>query len=117
VIAEPVRALGRPGRGVHVITADRDDALAAVAAGRADLAVVGRDAPGRQFEAWQIAAYRQVLVVDERHPFAASSHVRLRDLDGLALVVPPAGRPHRRVLERALLDAGVAWQVAAEVDG
>jgi DNA-binding transcriptional LysR family regulator len=43
--------------------------------------------------------------------------VRLADLDGLDLVVPPAGRPHRTALDRALRDAGASWQVAAEVDG
>src|SRR5262249_17956919 len=43
--------------------------------------------------------------------------VKLADLAGLDLVVPPAGRPHRQSLERALLDAGVPWQPAAEADG
>jgi DNA-binding transcriptional LysR family regulator len=33
------------------------------------------------------------------------------------LLVPPAGRPHRRALDRALGEAGVGWRVAAEVDG
>ena len=41
----------------------------------------------------------------------------LTDLSGLALIVPPAGRPHRRALDRALTDAGTSWQVAAEADG
>jgi DNA-binding transcriptional LysR family regulator len=48
---------------------------------------------------------------------AARQAVRLGDLDGMDLVVPPAGRAHRRALDRALIDAGVSWQVAAEVDG
>ncbi|MER5456066.1 LysR family transcriptional regulator [Micromonospora sp. NPDC002389] len=117
VIAEPIRQIGRQGRRVHVITADRDAALAAISAGRADLAVVAHDPPGRQYESTQIAAYRQVLVIDDGHPLAERQQVRLRDLDGLDLVVPPAGRAHRRALDRALLDAGVTWQVAAEVDG
>jgi DNA-binding transcriptional LysR family regulator len=117
VIAEPIRQIGRQGRRVHVITADRDAALAAISAGRADLAVVAHDPPGRQYESTQIAAYRQVLVIDDGHPLAERQQVRLRDLDGLDLVVPPAGRAHRRALDRALLDADVTWQVAAEVDG
>ncbi|BCJ61431.1 LysR family transcriptional regulator [Micromonospora endophytica] len=117
VIGEPIRRIGRQGRRVHVITADRDAALAALNTGRADLAVIAHDPPGRQVEARQIAAYRQVLVIDDGHPLASRRQVRLRDLDGLDLVVPPAGRPHRRALDRSLLDAGVRWQVAAEVDG
>ncbi|GIJ23786.1 LysR family transcriptional regulator [Micromonospora lutea] len=117
VIGESIQRVGRQGRRVHVITADRDAALAALTSGRADLAVVAHDPPGRQVEATQIAAYRQVLVLGDGHPLAARRQVRLGDLDGLDLVVPPAGRPHRRALDRALLDAGVRWQVAAEVDG
>ena len=117
VIAEPIRRIGRQGRRVHVITANRDGALAALSAGQADVAVIAHDPPARQFEATEIAAYRQVLVIDDGHPLAARRQVRLRDLDGLDLVVPPAGRAHRRALDRALLDAGVSWQVAAEVDG
>ncbi|GAA0395524.1 transcriptional regulator CynR [Micromonospora gifhornensis] len=117
VVGEAIRQIGRQGYRVHVITADRDAALAALHAGQADLAVIAHDPPTRQVEAVQIAAYRQVLVLDERHPLAERRQVRLRDLDGLDLVVPPANRPHRRALDRALLDAGVRWQAAAEVDG
>ncbi|NUT33514.1 MAG: LysR family transcriptional regulator substrate-binding protein, partial [Hamadaea sp.] len=47
----------------------------------------------------------------------ARRRVALRDLDGLDLVVPPADRPHRRALDRALHDAGVTWQPVAEADG
>jgi hypothetical protein len=41
--------------------------------------------------------------------------VRLSDVDGMDLLVPPGA--HRRALDRALRDAGVRWRVAAEVDG
>ncbi|GIJ80586.1 DNA-binding transcriptional regulator, LysR family [Micromonospora phaseoli] len=117
VIAEPIRQIGRQGRRVHVITTNRDGALSALTAGQADLAVIAHDPPGRQVEAVQIAAYRQVLVIDDGHPLATRRQIRLRDIDGLDLVVPPVGRAHRRALDRALLDADVTWQVAAEVDG
>ncbi|MFK3979637.1 LysR family transcriptional regulator [Micromonospora sp. NPDC050397] len=117
VISEPIRHIGRQGRRVQVITADRDTALTALSTGQADLAIVAHDPPPPRFEAIQIAAYPQVLITDDQHPLATRADVGLIDLDGLDLVVPPAGRPHRRALDRALLDAGVSWQVAAEVDG
>nr|MDT0658504.1 LysR family transcriptional regulator [Micromonospora sp. DSM 115978] len=117
VVDEPVRRLGAAGCRLHLITADRDAALAALAAGRADVAVIGYDAPPRQYESVQIAAHPQVLVLDHRHPFAGRAGIRLTDLADLDLIVPPAGRPHRRALDRALLDAGVTARVAAEVDG
>lgn len=117
VVGDAIRQVTASGRSVAVVIADRDDAMAALTEGRADLAVLAHDPPGRNLEVRQIAVYPQVLVVDSAHPLAARRRVRLASLDGLDLVVPPAGRPHRRSLDRALLDAGVAWRPAAEVDG
>lgn len=117
VIADAIQATSRQGHRVHVLAAGREEALGELIAGRADLAVIANDPPPRAFSATQIAEYRQVLMVHSGHPLAARRWVRLANLDGLDLVVPPAGRPHRSALERALLDAGVTWQPAAEVDG
>jgi LysR family transcriptional regulator, low CO2-responsive transcriptional regulator len=117
VIADAIRRISADGRRVQVIAADRDTALAALVAGRADVAVVGYDPPPRHVEAAQIAAYLQVLMIDSTHPLARRDRLHLADLGGLDLVVPPSDRPHRKALERALLDAGVTWQPAAEADG
>jgi DNA-binding transcriptional LysR family regulator len=88
-----------------------------LSAGRADVAVLAYDPPPSHLRMVEIASYPQVIVIGSEHRFAARETVQLADLDGLDLVVPPAGRAHRRALDRALLDAGVSWQVAAEVDG
>lgn len=117
VVADGIRRLGSSGRSLHMITADRDGAVSALSTGRADLAVLAYEPPPTPLSAAEIEAYPQVLAIDSRHPLAGRRGLRLADLDGLDLVVPPAGRPHRRSLERALLDAGVSWRVAAEVDG
>ncbi|GAA5202265.1 LysR family transcriptional regulator [Rugosimonospora acidiphila] len=117
VIPDAVRRVSAPGRRVAVLVADRDAAVAALSAGRADVAVVGYDPPPRQLESVQIAEYPQVLMVDSAHPLARRDRLRLADLGGLGLVVPPPDRPHRRALERALLDAGVSWSPVAEADG
>jgi DNA-binding transcriptional LysR family regulator len=117
VIPEAIRAASRQGRRVQVLTAGRDEAVAALGAGHADVAVIGYDPPPRRFRAREIAAYPQVLMVSQEHALAGRGQAGLADLAGLDLVVPPAGRPHRRSLERALADAGVPWQAAAEADG
>lgn len=117
VISEPLRRISSHGRQVRVITASRDAAVADLAVGRADIAVIAHDPPPRHLHAVEIASYPQTLMVDSDHPLASKRQVRLADLAGLPLVVPPPGRAHRRALERALLDADVAWQIAAEVDG
>ncbi|WP_088312906.1 LysR family transcriptional regulator [Kineosporia sp. R_H_3] len=117
VVSDGLRRLGATGRPVRVRTADREAALGAVTSGQVDVAVVAHDRPPPALESRQIAVYPQTLVVARRHPLARRGSVRVVDLDGLALVVPPPERVHRRTLERALGDAGVSWQVAAEVDG
>jgi DNA-binding transcriptional LysR family regulator len=117
VIPDAIRGLCAEGRRVHIITADRDAALEALSTGRADVAVVGFDPPPRHVESAEIAVYPQVLVIDAMHPLAGQARLRMADLYGLDLVVPPPDRPHRKALERALHDAGVAWQPVAEADG
>jgi LysR family transcriptional regulator, low CO2-responsive transcriptional regulator len=116
VVAGAVRRLAGD-RGLQVLTADRDAAVAALVSGAADLAVIAHDPPPRQYGSRLIASFPQVLMVDDEHALAGRARLRLSDLDGLDLVVPPAGRPHRRALDRALLDAGVTWRPTAEVDG
>jgi DNA-binding transcriptional LysR family regulator len=117
VISPAIRAITRSGRPVRLITANRDAALAALTAGQADLAFTAAQPPPPRLGSRQIASYPQVLVVPARHRLATRKRVRLADLAELDLLVPPAGRPHRQALDRALFEAGVAWQVAAEVDG
>jgi DNA-binding transcriptional LysR family regulator len=117
VIGESIRHIWQQGRRIHMLTADRDTALSALSAGRADLAVLGYDPPPPPLNATEVAAFPQVLVIKAEHRLAKRRQVRLSDLDGLDLVLPPAGRPHRRALERALWSATVSWQVTAEVEG
>src|SRR6266851_3455900 len=94
VIGDAIKSVSQQGANIQLVTASRDAVIAALAAGRADIAVVAYDPP-----------------------LARRDHLSLPDLAGLDLVVPPPGRSHRRALERALLDEGVPWQVAAEADG
>lgn len=117
VVTDGLRRLADAGRPFRVVTAQRDDALAALVSGRVDVAVVAADPPPRTLRSAPLARFPQVLVVPGDHALAGRTEVRLADLDGLALVVPPEGRPHRVALDRALHDADVTWSPAAEVDG
>src|SRR5262249_10488182 len=117
VIPDSIRRASSHGRQVRVLTAGRDEAIAALGAGHADIAVTASDPRPRRFRSREVAAFPQVLIVDRAHPLAGRDGVRLADLAGMDLVVPPTGRPHRQSLERALLDAGVPWQPSAEADG
>ncbi|MCL2091725.1 MAG: LysR family transcriptional regulator [Micrococcales bacterium] len=117
VVADGLRALAASGRNLTVTTARREAALTALHDGRVDIAVIGYEPPPGTLHSRRLAAYAQVHVVPSDHPHATRPGVTVADLSGAALVVPPAERPHRRALDRALADTGVPWRVAAEVDG
>lgn len=117
VIGEGVRRLAGSGRPLRVVTADRASSLAAVEGGQVDVAVFAHDPPPRPLAHAHLAEYRQTLVLPRRHRLARAGEVTVADLEGLRLVMPPAERAHRRALDRALAQAGVRHEVAAEVDG
>ena len=110
------RYLGK-GHQFRLITTDAAATVAAVRDGSADLGVTALGIPPDDLECEPLAQYPQVLVVRPSHRLAGRRSVRLKDLEGEALVVPPKTRPHRRALERALLDQGVRWSVAVEAEG
>jgi hypothetical protein len=89
----------------------------AVRTGRAHLGVSTLDVLPDDLISLPIATYPQVLLVPEQHRLARKRAVRLADLTGSELVVPPPARPHRVALERALTAAGVDWTAAVEAEG
>ncbi|TCM47732.1 LysR family transcriptional regulator [Kribbella sp. VKM Ac-2568] len=103
--------------GLRLMTTDSDATVAAVRDGTADVGVTALTIPPDDLECELLTQYSQVLVVRPDHRLADRRTVRLKDLQGEALVVPPQTRPHRRQLERSLLDAGVDWSVAVEAEG
>ncbi len=117
VLDRPLRSMVRSGVDLHVLPADRSTAISLVETGEADVAAIAYDPPPRHLRSVQLAEVPQVLVAHRSHPLVSAGRVRLRDLDGIALVVPPVGKPHRQSLERALDAAGVDWSVASEADG
>ncbi|MFC5267450.1 LysR family transcriptional regulator [Kribbella qitaiheensis] len=103
--------------GLRLMTTDSDATVAAVRDGTADVGVTALTIPPDDLECELLTQYSQVLAVRPDHRLADRRTVRLKDLQGEALVVPPKTRPHRRQLERSLLDAGVDWSVAVEAEG
>lgn len=103
--------------GLRLMTTDSDATVAAVRDGTADVGVTALTIPPDDLECELLTQYSQVLAVRPDHRLADRRTVRLKDLQGEALVVPPKTRPHRRQLERGLLDAGVDWSVAVEAEG
>ncbi len=83
--------------------------------GRTDVAALSdRIQDGRLF-AVPAARSRQVLVVSTAHPWASRRGVRLRDLDGVPMVMREEGSVTRRAFEAATRRAGVQPEIVMEL--
>lgn len=108
-----------PGTSPHLqlLTRNRDEAIQAVRAGQAQLGIAPLGTVPADLQARRLTSVGQVLVVPRTHALAARKSVRLRDLKGAHLIVPPAGRPHRELLGRLLQAESVPWQPSLEANG
>lgn len=109
-------AAGSPAP-LQLLTRDREGTLAAVRDGEAQLGVATLDVLPADLTAVPLLRAPQVVVMPSRHRLTRKRELEPRDLAGTPLIVPPAGRPHREAIGRALLDAGVSWRVAVEANG
>lgn len=111
----PLRSARAP---LSLLTRDRDQTLAAVLSGEADLGVAAFDrVPDGGVSASPLACVPQVLIVPRGHRLARARRPRLCQLDGEPLIVPPRGRPQRVEIERAFSRAGASFEVAVEATG
>lgn len=108
-----------PGASPHLqlLTRNRDASVQAVRAGQAQLGIAPLGAVPADLHAVRLTVVGQVLVLPRAHALASRRSVRLRDLQGVSLIVPPAGRPHRELLGRLLQAESVSWQPSLEADG
>lgn len=93
---------------------DREATTTAVRTGQAHLGLTVLHASDRDLTTLATVDVGQVAVVPKTDPLASRRSLRVRQLAGRALVVPPVGRDHRATLARAL---GGDLHVAVEVDG
>ncbi|SFP42762.1 DNA-binding transcriptional regulator, LysR family [Variovorax sp. PDC80] len=108
-----------PGASPHLqlLTRNRDASVQAVRAGQAQLGIAPLGGVPADLHAVRLTVVGQVLVLPRAHALASRRSVRLRDLQGANLIVPPAGRPHRELLGRLLQAESVSWQPSLEADG
>jgi LysR family transcriptional regulator, low CO2-responsive transcriptional regulator len=107
----------RTFRPLKLLNRDSTRMLAAVRSGRADLGIGVLEVLPDDLTTVLLASYPQTLVLPADHPLTDHAELTVRDLAGLSLVLPPAGRPHRRTVERALRAAEVDWTLAIEAEG
>lgn len=107
----------RTFRPLKLLNRDSTRMLAAVRAGRADLGIGVLEVLPTDLTTTLLASYPQTLILPEDHPLTTRAELALPDLAGLPLILPPANRPHRRTVERALRAADVDWTLAIEAEG
>jgi DNA-binding transcriptional LysR family regulator len=118
LLGDTIRAVlaDEPTR-LRLINCDHRQMLAAVRTGQAQLGVSVLDVLPEDLITVELATFPQVLFVPSGHRLARRRSVRLRDLAGERLVVPPQHRPHRVLLEQAMRATGAEWTVAVEAEG
>lgn len=86
--------------------------------GRCDIGLVTTDAAAddRLLHMMVLADYETCTVVPPGHPLAGRSDVRATDLEGIPLILMETGTNLRTYVDRLLSSAGVAEQVAMELD-
>ena len=95
-------------------TEDRAATAEAVRSGRAHMGLTTLLEPDPALESVQVLEIGQVAVVPDDDPLARRKRLRVRDLAGRPLILPPVDRAHRAALAAAL---GADLRVAVEVDG
>ena len=118
VLGPAVRKMARTsGVLLRVLTRDRDGTLAALASAEANLGVTALEVVPESLQATLLRRAGMLVVVPRTHRLARKRRVALADLARERLIVPPANRPHRQFIARALDAAGVPWEVAVEAGG
>lgn len=117
VLDDALRDLLAADVRVELVPVDRSGCLDLVRTGAADVGCFAFDPPPGDVASELVATYAQTLLVPEGHPLSTRRRLKVADLDGLELVVPPPGQPHRQSIERALSRASISWTLAAAADG
>jgi len=105
------------GLPLQLLTLDGEGAVAAVMGGKAQLGVAPLEVVPQALQSVLLTTVGQVLAVPSGHRLAGRARLKLKDLAGERLVVPPPGRPHRQMLGAMLQSENVGWEVAVEAQG
>jgi LysR family transcriptional regulator, low CO2-responsive transcriptional regulator len=102
---------------LKLITANRDGAIDAVQSGRAQLGIAALETLPDNCQGSLLFKVGQVLVMPHNHRLSKKRRIKLTDIEGCKLIVPPTESPYRAILSRLLQSAGVHWEIAVEAGG
>lgn len=114
VLGEGMRAFARErDERLDVTTLEGRAVIAAVAAGDAHVGVTAVEPRDEAVIARALTDVPQVLVVPRDHALARRRRVRVGDLAGERMVLPPQGRPQRTTLDAAFAANGITVRESA----
>ncbi|HQP35251.1 MAG TPA: LysR family transcriptional regulator [Polyangiaceae bacterium] len=102
---------------LRLLTASGPETVEAIRESRAHLGVVGAAGAPQDLAATPLRTIGQKVLLPPGHRLARRRKLRPADLSADRLVVAPAGRPHRAMLDQLFRSAGCALQVAVEASG
>jgi DNA-binding transcriptional LysR family regulator len=105
------------GVTLRLLTLGAQSACEAVRAGDAQLAVGVLDLVPPGLVSRDVVRTQQCIALPRRHPLARRRTLRVADLAGQRLVLPPAGRSHRDFVGRAIAQHGHEVTLPIEADG
>lgn len=117
VIDRGIASALKAGVEIEFVIDNTMEILKAVEEGNADIAVGVFEPVPAYLAVRTLATYAQCVLVPDDHPLTRRRSVRLRDLNGMALAVPPSRWPQRQRFDEAMAEADVDWQVQVEAQG
>ncbi len=117
LLPSAVRAFRADGGSLELLTMGARDAMGAVLAGRADLAVVVIDLVPDGLESALLFESGMSFVLAGDHPLATKKKLTLRDVAATDVILPPEGRPHRAFVVRAIVKEGLTLARVIDADG
>jgi DNA-binding transcriptional LysR family regulator len=118
LLGEPIRRFVRRGHApLRLLTRDREQTCEALRSGEAQLGVAALEVVPEDLECASLCEVPQLLVMPSAHPLARKRKIKLEQLAGERMIVAPRSRPHHQTFAKAMLAAGVPWEVAVETHG
>ncbi len=106
-----------PGIDVSLRMGNSDEVLRDLLDYASDVAVLANVAADPRLLAMPLRRDSLVIFVARNHPLARRSAVRLKELDGQAIVMREVGSATRRIFEEALAESGIEPRSVMEMDG
>ncbi len=106
-----------PGIEVSLRMGNSDAVLRDLLDYASDVAVLANVAADPRLLAIQLRRDSLVIFVARNHPLARRSAVRLKELDGQAMVMREVGSATRRIFEEALAESGIEPRSVMQMDG